>query len=58
MSLSNMAASFYKPKLPLLLRLNVGNKDVSVFQPEGLKVCTNSMSVFQTDHKGLEGLWM
>jgi hypothetical protein len=52
MSLSNMAASFYKLTLPLGLK--VCTKAESIFQPEGLKIC--GMSAFQPDHTNIEGL--
>jgi hypothetical protein len=51
MSLSNMAAFFYKLSFLSLFGIN----GVSVVHPEELKVC--GMSVFQTDYTDL-GLWM
>ena len=42
-----MATTIYKLTLP---------KGVSVFQPEGLKVCLKGTSAFQQDHTELEGL--
>jgi hypothetical protein len=41
-SLSNMSASFYKLTLSHCLGLNMCTKGMSIFQPEGLKVCAKA----------------